>query len=204
MSRTTRPHSPKARKKAFLTGPTERAASRPSRDGHSRPDPEERPIGPNNARGCLLLNEQHSPPFSVHSYPSTIASGLEGNVSPLLVCKILACLLAFDALGLNRSFSRLHRFVSNWKLKRRTAPAHAVESICKAVNRACVWYPKRVLCLQRSAVTTCMLRSCGVAASMVMGAQIFPFKAHAWTEVDGRPVNERRAVQTIYSVWERC
>ena len=187
-----------------MTGPAASTAIRSSRNGQSRPELEKRSIGPNNSRGCPLLNDEHSLLFSAHSYPSAIAPSLEGNVAPLLVCKILACLLAFDALGLNRSFSRLHRFVSNWKLKRRTAPDHAVESICKAVNRACVWYPKRVLCLQRSAVTTCMLRDWGVSASMVMGAQTLPFKAHSWTEVDGRPVNERRAVQTIYSVWERC
>ena len=78
-----------------------------------------------------------------------------------------------------------------------------LRALCKAVNHACVWYPKRVLCLQRSAVTTCVLRNCGVPASMVMGAQTLPFKAHAWTEVDERPITNR-AVQTIYSVWERC
>jgi len=84
------------------------------------------------------------------------------------------------------------------------APTDAVERISKAVNYACVAYPKRVLCLQRSAVTTCLLRSWGVPAQMVMGAQKVPFKAHAWTEVDGRAINERREVQKIYGVWERC
>lgn len=56
--------------------------------------------------------------------------------------------------------------------------------------------PKQVLCLQRSAVTTCLMRHNGLRATMVLGAQTLPFKAHAWTEVDGRAVNERRDVQS--------
>jgi hypothetical protein len=72
------------------------------------------------------------------------------------------------------------------------------------MNYACVFYPKHVLCLQRSAVTTCLLRDCGVPAKMVMGAQKVPFKAHAWTEVNCSAVNERRNVQKVYAVWERC
>jgi hypothetical protein len=38
----------------------------------------------------------------------------------------------------------------------------------------------------------------------VIGAQKFPFKAHAWVEVNGRVVNERSDVQSIYGIWERC
>jgi hypothetical protein len=49
-----------------------------------------------------------------------------------------------------------------------------------------------------------LLRRCGIPASMVMGAQMLPFKAHAWTEVDGRAINERREVQKVYTAWERC
>lgn len=94
--------------------------------------------------------------------------------------------------------------VANWPVAHCQVDDAAVQQVCDAVNHACVWYPKRVLCLQRSAVTTCLLRDRGVPAKMVMGAQNLPFKAHAWTEVDGRAINERRNVQRIYSVWGRC
>lgn len=123
---------------------------------------------------------------------------------PFLIWKALVGLLAFDLLGFNRNFARMHRCVSKWHVAPRPALEDDVNRICAAVNYACMWYPKRVLCLQRSMVTTCLLRTCGVEAKMVMGAQNLPFKAHAWTEVDGRAINERRDVQTIYSVWERC
>lgn len=121
-----------------------------------------------------------------------------------LFWRALVGLLAFDVFGFGRNFARMHRFVNDWRTSPEKAPGFTVEQVCQAVNYACVWYPKRVLCLQRSAVTTCLLRSLGVPAKMVMGAQTLPFKAHAWTEVNGHAINERRPVHRIYEVLERC
>lgn len=113
-------------------------------------------------------------------------------------------LFAYDLLFLGGSFSRLHRIVRNWKVSEREPAPETADRVCDAMNRACVWYPKRAPCLQRSSVTTCLLRSCGVSAQMVIGAQKFPFKAHAWVEVSANPINERIDVRAIYGVWERC
>ena len=121
-----------------------------------------------------------------------------------LFWKALLGLLAFDLFLFGHHFARMHRFVRNWPLTGGPALPDIVDRVCDAMNHASVWYPKRVRCLQRSAVTTCLLRSCGVPARMVIGAQKIPFKAHAWTEVDGLAINERRDVQSIYGVWERC
>ncbi len=107
-------------------------------------------------------------------------------------------------LGFGRNFAKLHAAVRSSKVADRRAPIEVTDLVCDAVNRACAWYPKRVLCLQRSAVTTRLLRSYGVPAHMVLGAKHLPFKAHAWVEVNGRPVNERENVQATYGVWERC
>jgi len=121
-----------------------------------------------------------------------------------LFLKALIGFLAFDLMGLGRNFARMHKLVRGWKAASVSSPAETVDQVCKAINYASVCYPKRVLCLQRSAVTTCLLRTCGVDAQIVMGAQKCPFKAHAWTEVDGHAINERADVQSIYGVWERC
>jgi hypothetical protein len=121
-----------------------------------------------------------------------------------LTLKVFLCLCAFDALGFGRDFAKMHRFISRQRVSSRTPLPNTIERVCDAVNEACIWYPKRVRCLQRSAVTNYVLRRCGVPAEMVMGAQKVPFKAHAWTEVAGQPINERRDVQRIYGVWERC
>jgi hypothetical protein len=122
----------------------------------------------------------------------------------LLTLKAFFGLAAFDLLGLDRNFARLHATVRDSKVASREVPQNITDLVCDAINRVCVWYPKRVLCLQRSAVTTRLLRSLGVSAYMVLGAQKLPFKAHAWVEVDGKAINERTDVKTIYAVWERC
>jgi len=118
--------------------------------------------------------------------------------------KALVGLVAFDLVLYSRDFATLHRVVRSWKLKGTRAPQDVTSRVCDAINRACTWYPKHALCLQRSAVTACLLRSCGVPAQLVLGAQKLPFKAHAWVEVDGTAINERTDVQSIYGVWERC
>ena len=121
-----------------------------------------------------------------------------------LFLRALVGFLVFDARGFGRNFSAMHKFVSSRPVSPHVPSEDIVQRVCEAVNNACMWYPKRVLCLQRSAVTTCLLRNCGVSARMVMGAQVLPVKAHAWTEVNGKAINEHRDVQEIYAVWERC
>ncbi len=127
-----------------------------------------------------------------------------GTGARFLSWKAFFALLAFDLLRFGENFSTMHDFVQNWTVAPGPMTPDAVQRVTQALNWACVWYPKKVLCLQRSSVLTCLLRSCGVEAQMVMGAQKFPFKAHAWTEVDGRAINERKDVQALYLVWEHC
>jgi hypothetical protein len=79
-----------------------------------------------------------------------------------------------------------------------------IDEVCRAVDVACAFYFRRVHCLQRSAATAIFLRRHGFDARMVIGAQIIPFKAHAWVEVDGRVVNDKPYMSDIYSVLERC
>ncbi len=139
----------------------------------------------------------------MHSRVKTISR--EGAVGlKAVTVQALLGLLAFDMFGLGSNFSEICTIVRRWPTNLSTNNSDMVDTVCRAVDYACVWYPKRVLCLQRSVVTACLLRHYGIAAQMVLGAQKFPFKAHAWTEVDGRAVNERREVQSIYLVWERC
>lgn len=78
------------------------------------------------------------------------------------------------------------------------------EGLCRAIDLACVFYPKRVLCLQRSAATAMLLRRHGWNTEMVIGAQVLPFQAHAWVEVDGAVVNDMPYIAEIYQPLERC
>src|SRR5690242_16902884 len=119
-----------------------------------------------------------------------------------LLFMALCGLAIFDLVLFVRNFATIHRIVRNWKVADKSVSREGTNRVCEALNRACIWYPKRALCLQRSAVTVCLLRSVGVEAQLVIGAQKLPFKAHAWVEVDGQAVNERTDVRSIYGVWE--
>ena len=122
----------------------------------------------------------------------------------ILFAEALGALLFYDILNALCPFQTLYRMVKSWKVVERTHQANITDRVCTAVNYACVWYPKQALCLQRSFVTTYLLRKHGVRAEMVLGAQKLPFKAHAWVEVEGRAVNERSNVQATYEIWDRC
>jgi len=121
----------------------------------------------------------------------------------ILFFQALFMLLAYDVLSLLCRFQTLYSMVKGWKVTGK-ADSDIIDRVCMAVNYACVWYPKQALCLQRSFVTTYLLRKHGVSANMVLGAQKLPFKAHAWVEVEGRAINERSNVQATYAVWDRC
>lgn len=113
-------------------------------------------------------------------------------------------LVIFDLYLARADFGKLYGKVRNFPIGIETPAEDAVERICRAVNMACIWYWKEVLCLQRSAATTCLLKQNGVAAQMVIGAQQLPFKSHAWVEIGGRIVNDKPYTLEMYSVLDRC
>jgi hypothetical protein len=113
-------------------------------------------------------------------------------------------LFVYDVVNTVCRFQTVYSMVKGWKVASRTAERETVDRVCTAVNYACIWYPKRALCLQRAFVTTYLLRKYGIPGEMVLGAQKLPFKAHAWVEIQGRAINERSDVQNIYTVWDRC
>ena len=121
-----------------------------------------------------------------------------------LVLKAYLKLIHFDLYLARGNFAALYDKVSNSPVGKMTPTPDAVECICSAVDMACIWYWKEALCLQRSAATNCLLKSNGIFAQMVIGAQLMPFKAHAWVEVDGRVVNDKQYVRKMYAVLNRC
>ena len=114
-------------------------------------------------------------------------------------------LIRIEAMLAFRSLTALHAWVRTRETRRdRRAGARSVDELCVAMDWACSFYPKRVLCLQRSAATTILLRRHGAAAEMVIGAQILPFKSHAWVEVGRVVVNDKPYIEEIYRELERC
>jgi len=121
-----------------------------------------------------------------------------------LVLQAYIKLIHFDFYLSRRTFAALYQKVRDCAVGKNTAPQSDVERICSAADLACIWYWKKVLCLQRSAATACLLKRHGVPAQMVIGAQQIPFKAHAWVEVDGRVVNDKPYTSEMYAVLDRC
>jgi len=114
-------------------------------------------------------------------------------------------LIRIHAVMLFRGLGALHGLIrrSAVTAKKRYQAASA-DDLCRAMDLACAFYPKRVMCLQRSAATTLLLRRYGIEAEMVIGAQMLPFKSHAWVELDGKVINDKPYMLELYRPLERC
>lgn len=124
---------------------------------------------------------------------------------PNLVLRAYARLIFFDLYLARGDFAALYNRVRACPVeKKRPQLPKSSEQICAAVDMACIWYWKQVLCLQRAAATTCSLREYGFPSEMVIGAQQVPFKAHAWVELDGRVVNDKPYTPEMYQTLDRC
>ena len=114
-------------------------------------------------------------------------------------------LIRIEVLMLFGGFSSIHTSFGGepcrvWEETERPSP----DELCHAIDLACVLYPKRVMCLQRSAAATLLLRRYGMRAEMVIGAQMLPLKSHAWVEINGKVANDKPYMLEIYRALERC
>jgi hypothetical protein len=140
--------------------------------------------------------------ITLHAEPAPTSRGsIEGNIR-LLKRETFAAfigLLAFDLLLKFGGFHSVVKKVEHWPT---SAPCTTDLELCRRVramvDRAQMYYPKKAMCLQHSAVVTCLLRRRGVPAEMVLAAQEIPPKAHAWSEVSGEVVNDNQRVKTRY------
>lgn len=121
-----------------------------------------------------------------------------------LVLQAYCELIHFDAYLVRGNFEALYAKVHDQPVQRRAGTRSSTDEICSAVDMACIWYWKEALCLQRSAATACLLKKHGLIAQMVIGVQRWPFKAHAWVEVDGRVVNDKSYTPELYNEIDRC
>ncbi len=124
---------------------------------------------------------------------------------PSLAAVAWVGLVAADLVIRVAGFRRLHQLARAIPVRPGgPAQTHATASTRAAVDRAARLYFKRAWCLQRSFVTTVLLRARGVPAELVIGVRSTPFMAHAWVEVEGRVVNDRASVRRMYREIERC
>lgn len=122
-----------------------------------------------------------------------------------LVIESWLLLLYFEFVLALRDFNALYQSVRDEQTRPAASSAqYPREDLCHAIDLACVLFFKPVLCLQRSAATTILLRRHGWEAEMVIGAQMLPFKSHAWVEIHGKVANDKPYMLDTYRVLERC
>jgi hypothetical protein len=122
-----------------------------------------------------------------------------------LVFESWSLLLFVERVMRFRDFGALHDIIRRQAVSLNAPqPVTSAEAICHALDLACVFYVKPVLCLQRSAAATILLRRRGYAAELVIGIQVVPSRSHAWVEIDGRVTNDKPYMQDLYRVLERC
>ena len=122
----------------------------------------------------------------------------------MLVLRALLVLVSLEPVLLRKQFSAIYDRVRAPPGRRGKHASQDLREVCAAVDTACIWYWKHVLCLQRSAASVLLLRAQGIPAQLVIGAQHMPFKAHAWVEVDGLIVNDVSYTKDLYAVLDRC
>lgn len=113
-------------------------------------------------------------------------------------------LVRFERHVARGDFAELYSRVRDCSIRRTRRNPDRVGQVSAAVDLASIWFWKKVSCLHRSAAGACLLRRRGIAAQLVIGAELMPFRAHAWIEVEGRVVNDKPYVSEMYAVLERC
>lgn len=103
-----------------------------------------------------------------------------------------------------KNFAAIYDRVRRMPLGTRHKKIREYTQLSHAVDVAAVLYFRKVLCLQRSAATACLLKKNGFPAQLVIGVQQLPFAAHAWVELDGAIINDKPYMSDIYSVLARC
>ena len=113
---------------------------------------------------------------------------------------------AFLAITLSRASLRFGGFKralrwSRWLARRlaRTDRRGTPDEVAHAVAVAAAFFPGRAICLEQSVACYVLLRRYGHPADLRVGVQPYPFRAHAWVDVDGRPVldNEDELVKFL-------
>jgi hypothetical protein len=144
-----------------------------------------------------LFPDKAQPEFPWHAQN---ANHRRPKSNTLIVFQALLDLFLFDVALSARSLKYLCEFVKGRQVAKipHGAADNLIGPICGAVETACVLYPKKAMCLQRSAVLTCLLRRAGIPAHMVVGVRIMPFLAHAWVEANGTVLNDFSKVTSFY------
>lgn len=120
----------------------------------------------------------------------------------LLFVAVIRELLSYELTERRRGFNGVLERLKQAPARRRRRDFE-FDQICRAVDTVTCVYFKPVRCLQRSVVTTRVLRKYGLPAEVVIGYRPIPFISHAWVELNGRVVNDSKTYRDRLNVLMR-
>jgi hypothetical protein len=136
------------------------------------------------------------------SLPDAASSVSALNDVELSIVETITAFIGLAAFDLLLKFAGFKSLIRAVKRRQTTEPRTTDREICRRVramvDRAQMYYPKKAMCLQHSAVVTWLLRRRGVPAEMVLAACDYLPEAHAWVEVDRDVVNDSANVKESY------
>lgn len=104
-----------------------------------------------------------------------------------VVLRAWVLLMAFDAARLIRRGTPRIQLPALPRTRLTLCELRIAEAV-RAVDVASSLYWKRTTCLQRAVSLCRLVRKLGANAQLVVGYRPQPFTAHAWVEIDGRPI----------------
>src|SRR5579862_7012736 len=102
---------------------------------------------------------------------------------------LLTARVALRMFGCSRTLRFIRRRVGRVSLLHSVDRA-AIARVEHKVAVAAALYPGRAKCLEQSLVLFYLLRRKGIDVRLRLGAQPYPFAAHAWVEFEGAPIND--------------
>lgn len=100
-------------------------------------------------------------------------------------------------LLLRVSFPAACRLVRGLRRRRPPARMGTAEELVAAVRWAAGRFPGRTACLETSLAAVLWAAARGVRLDWCIGFTVEPYRFHAWTEVDGKPVMESETFQRL-------
>jgi transglutaminase superfamily protein/coenzyme PQQ synthesis protein D (PqqD) len=110
----------------------------------------------------------------------------------------------YDIALLLCGFGRICRLIERWPVRKNgKLNSSSLKGVCAGIERARIWYPKQINCMQHSAIVCYLLRLHGLPVDMAVAGRRMPFKSHAWAEVAGNVINDNQKVRSAYTVFKR-
>jgi len=115
---------------------------------------------------------------------------------------LIASVITLRLGGLRRSL-RLAEWLGKRTRRAAEPSSDLLANVARKVDVAAAFFPGRALCLEQSLALYVCLRRAGIAAEFRIGAQPYPFAAHAWVEYHGELVGTSYDQVSKFVVFDR-